>query len=1117
MLLDEIEQVCTEFGGDIVCFARPTAPELARAGLLEQAAALRDGLRNFGVAEGSRVGLSLAPGPDLLTAIIAVWSLGSAFVPIDPNEVQPRRRTIVRDGQLSAVLAPRITDELAALDTLTVAVTNGQVTATSGCATAPSRDRVPDEAYVIFTSGSTGLPKGVSVGHSAIASYVHSARCLYSVPEQGIVIPSQLPPTFDAALTTLLLPLVTRNVAMPVADPSSATRALASLLRDVESPVLVKTTPSQLRILNHLLSDGDIAHLADQGATIIVGGEALDFADLTRFRQPSIAIFNEYGPTEATVGCSVYRVKGDDPPAGFVPIGAPFPGTTFSLDRATGDPQNEGELVISGPGVALGYVNAPGNGRFTHGGPERAYRSGDRVRLGPDGLYHFLGRGDDQVKVNGYRVELGEIDAALRVVCRGPAVATLTGGGIVAVAEEHADLDLNASASQLRALLPAHMQPSAILALPRLPLTVHGKIDRRSISQTIAVRARPHPADPLTEQVGQRWRTLLNLAEVRADTDFFAAGAHSITALTLTGQLAEDLGVDVPISLIFDHPTFADFVDAVRASTGDADSQENEQAEPVARDLHRTPSAVQLAIIGAEGWAADPAQFTVTAVARVTVPNWADLHSALSATLDRHETLRWRFRLDDHYQITVDAADAPGCTISVETVDLRTAGEAGQNITDRLTAERLRPIDLLSGAPLVRAMLFHTSRVDERDSGVVALIAHHVVVDEASIALLWSEVVARLAGDRPEPAPDRRYAHWAAGSARPTAMQRARDAAETLADQLIAGPIGRLDTTSIASTNSGAVPVLLPNELVAKVAESAHRLSLPPASLYTAAGAVALAQFMTDRRFPLFVPVTCRRTQADFTTVGCFVSNLPIPVEAVSPSDLTGDWVRRWHRSVLHATEYAIADVETLAARLRTALPGWVEMPRVSLVVETPFAAKTPMVSWASMPSPPGPPKHDLTLFLTVGVDQPVRGRVEWRPGSFDFLRAEVLTKSLTSALTALAGSGLSSGNAGPVVMPPASASGSASPRPATRTLHDRLVKDFAALASTVLGHEITMTTDLFTAGAQSVDLVRLCAAIRAQYSCRIDLVDIFDHPTLAELALLVQSRNPTINREDIL
>lgn len=1113
MLLDEIKQLCTESGEDIVCLDRSAAPELARAGLLEQAAALRDGLRNFGVAEGSRVGLSLAPGSDLLAAIVAVWSLGSAFVPIDPNEVQPRLRTIVRDGQLSAVLALRITDGLAALDTLTVAVANGQVAATSGCVTAPSRDRLPDEAYVIFTSGSTGLPKGVSVGHSAIASYIHSARFLYRVPEQGIVIPSQLPPTFDAALTTLLLPLVTRNVAMPVADPSSATRALASLLREVESPVFVKTTPSQLRILNQLLSDGDIAHLADQGATIIVGGEALDFADLARFRQPSIAIFNEYGPTEATVGCSVYRVKDDDPPAGVVPIGTPFPGTTFSLDRATGGPQNEGELVISGPGVALGYVNASGNGSFTHGGLERTYRTGDRVRLDPDGLYRFLGRSDDQVKVSGYRVELGEVDAALRVACRGPAVATLTDGGIVAVAEEHADLDLDASASQLRALLPAHMQPSAILAMPQLPLTVHGKIDRHSISHAIAVRARPHPADSVTDQVGRRWRTLLNLTEVRGDTDFFAAGAHSITALTLTGQLAEDLGVNVPISLIFDHPTFADFVDAVRASTGDAGSQEREQEEPVARDLRRTPSAAQLAIIGAEGWAADPAQFTVTAVARVTVPNWADLHSALSATLDRHETLGWRFRLDDRYQITVDGADTPGCTISVETVDLRTAGVGEQNITDRLTAERQRPIDLFSGAPLIRAMLFHTSRVDERDSGLVALIAHHVAVDEASIALLWSEVVARLAGDRPTPAPDRRYARWAADSVRPTAKRRARDAAETLANQLTAGPIGHLDTTSIASTNSGAVPVLLSNGLVIKVAESARRLSLPPASLYTAAGAVALAQFMTGQRFPLFVPVTCRRTPADFTTVGCFVSNLPIPVEAISPSDLTGDWVRRWHQSVLHATEYAIADVETLAARLRTALPGWIDMPRVSLVVETPFATTTPMVNWTSMPSPPGPPKHDLTLFLTVGMDQPVRGRVEWRPGAFDFLRAEVLTKSLVNALTALSESGLSSGSAGPAVMPPASASGSASPRPATPTMHDQLAKNLAALASTVLGHDITMTTDLFTAGAQSVDLVRLCAAIRTQHNCRIDLVDIFDHPTLAELALLVQGRIPTINR----
>jgi amino acid adenylation domain-containing protein len=1128
MLLADIERRCTDFGADAVCRAGPTDPGLTGVELLRRAAALRDDLRALDLAEGTRIGLSLPAGPDLLTAIVAVWTLGASFVPIDPNEVQPRRRAIVREGQLAAILAPRITDELATAGALAIAIAHGQATASKGRMAGLSENRPQSEAYVIFTSGSTGLPKGVSVEHSAIAAYIGSVIDLYAVPERGMLIPSHLPPTFDAALTTLLLPLVTRNIGMPVSDPSSATRALASLLRDVESPVLVKTTPSQLRMLEQLLTVADVAGLADRGATIIIGGEALDFADLTRFRRPSIAIFNEYGPTETTVGCSAYRVGAGDPLSGPVPIGMPFPGTTFSLEHTAGGPPNEGELVIAGPGVALGYVNDPDNRRFTQIGPDRTYRSGDRVSVDPEGLYHFLGRGDDQVKVNGYRVELGEIDAALRIACQGVAVAILFDGAIVAVAEDHPDLDLDASADRLWALLPAHMQPSTIQTLPRLPLTAHGKIDRRRIAQTIAARTRPHVADTLAERVAQRWRTLLSLSEIRPDTDFFAAGAHSITALTMIGHLADELGVEVPIALIFDHPTFRDFIEAVRASVTDTRTHTTTYADSAAADVARTPSAAQLAIIGAEGWAADRAQFTVVAAARVAVPDWDDLDRALAATLARHDVLGWRFRLDDRYRITVDTdINAPEPPISVETVDLRTApaDEAEQAITARLIAERRRPIDLLSGTPAARAMVLRTSGpFDGLRHGVVTLIAHHAVVDEASITLLWSEVVARLGGKRPEPDPDLHYARCAADSVRPAAQQHARDAAAHLVDRLISGPLGHLDTTAVASTDTGSVPVHLPQDLTDRVAEAARRMSLPTSALYAAAGAAALAPFMTDRRFPLFVPVTCRRTPTDFATVGCFVSSVPIPVEAVGPAELTGDWARRWNQTVLHATAQADAEVEAIAARLRTSLPAWPKAPRVSLVVETPFSAQSPTLSWTALQSPPGPPKHDLTVFLIIAAGHPAQGRIEWRAGAFDERHAQALTTSLRGTLTALCEAGPASDGSTSTEAPAAvAAPGSTAGRPietdsaavADAVADAQLVKDLAAVASTVLGHEITTATDLFAAGAQSVDLVRLCAAIRIQHSCRLDLVDIFDHPTIADLAVLMQARSTAINRKD--
>ena len=220
-VIADICRRCQESGDD-VAVVDDDVP-LSGAELLERARALSSELQDLGVIPGSRVALSMAPCSDLYVSIVAIWLAGAAFVPIDPEEAPGRRARILAVSQASVVLGlPSRNGCPETGSTPWAAISGGRVVSVSDSTHVPGvRSLWADEAYVIFTSGSAGLPKGVSVGHDAIGAYVREACRIFAIPDSGMAFPLHLPPTFDAALTSLLPPLVTRNVAVPVADPVS--------------------------------------------------------------------------------------------------------------------------------------------------------------------------------------------------------------------------------------------------------------------------------------------------------------------------------------------------------------------------------------------------------------------------------------------------------------------------------------------------------------------------------------------------------------------------------------------------------------------------------------------------------------------------------------------------------------------------------------------------------------------------------------------------------------------------------------------------------------------------------------------------------------------------------
>jgi amino acid adenylation domain-containing protein len=1089
------------------CRGAPAAAVTATctgAQFLDGALSLSRELARAGAGPGNRAAIGIGNRTELLVAMAAAWLADAAFVPVGISQAPERRERILADSGAAVLLtagAPEPGPESRGTTVAGVTVTRLDGAGSGGAAPGQRAD----EAYVIFTSGSSGRPKGVSVGHESIARYVRAVRETLAIPAGGMLFPAQLPPTFDASLTSLLVPLASGNTVVPIDDPVSATRGLGAFLRDCQGQFLVKTTSSQVRLLSGLLSRGETARLT---GTFVIGGEQLLFEDIAWLREAAgLRIVNEYGPTEATVGCCAYEVARSDPQAGPVPIGLPYPGTVLAIDGGGA----AGELLICGPMVARGYVNHPSDAFLTRNGLP-CYRTGDLVAQDQAGRLVFRGRADEQVKVNGFRVELGEVEQALRSASGGkPAAALVIRGSLVGAVEWPAGTraDRDAVTGRLRRRLPDYMLPASVCLVDRLPANAHGKLDRARLSEVLA-RAGPTaaqpPGDDLAVLVARLWEQLLGSAVV-PDTDFFASGAHSITALKMIGALSSRLGQSVPLRLIFDHPALADFTAALAASTraplpeSSADSHGGEPAPP---------AAAQLAVLAAESLASHDAAYTVTAAVRVTgIADWGHLTAAAAHALARHEVFTSRFGTDASHNIITRPDPSPeGRTFSFEFTDLSELGEdqAGDAALNWISEQRWQPVHLLGDddRPITRVNVFRLSGpAAATGTAIVALVTHHALVDELSAGLIWAEMFR--AASRPEEPlpPDRRYGLWARDSMSAAARQRACEAAQSLAGRFALRAMSGLPLPAPErgrTDRSGATSwFVIPAELGNRIDAAASRWSVPAQAVLGTAVARALAQPAGRGSFAIFMPMTLRRSQADFATVGCLVTSLPVLAE-VAPGEPAADAVVRWHRSVLATMGSADADPGEADRLMRAALPWWAAAPRISLAFEAAAAGRDGQVEWAPVPQASGPAKYDLAVFMADGRQGARQCRIAWREETVSGQYAAELGAAIVAQLESLCGrpgpAPRQEGGTRPAARPAAAPAPASGQPPGTAESGA-----MTALVSEVLGRSIGPDDDLFRAGATSIDLLKIVAAVRREHGVAIRAVDIFDCPTAASLA----------------
>jgi amino acid adenylation domain-containing protein len=438
-------------------------------------------------------------------------------------------------------------------------------------------------AYVIYTSGSTGRPKGVCIEHRNIVNYVLGVvERLQLEPGMSYATVSTI--AADLGNTVLFPALVTGGCLHVISQERAESQALLSDYFSREKIDVLKIVPSHLAALQ----SGKNPEQVMPTSRLILGGESsrLERIEGLRALSPKCEIYNHYGPTETTVGVLTYHARAQLPGtrSGTLPLGRPLPNSRVYLLDGEGQPVpigEQGELCIGGRGVARGYLNRPDltaekfvADPYSPDPEARLYRTGDRARYLSDGNIEFCGRIDHQIKLHGYRVELGEIEAALReqdAVQDAVVLAPEDQSGekqLVAYVSARQPLTPATLREHLKARLPQYMVPSAFVQMESLPLTLNGKIDRQALASVPfenleAARAFVGPRTQTEKALAAIWGALLKVANIGIDDDVFDLGAHSLQAMKALTQIRDVFEVNLALRNLFEHPTIAGLAEAI--------------------------------------------------------------------------------------------------------------------------------------------------------------------------------------------------------------------------------------------------------------------------------------------------------------------------------------------------------------------------------------------------------------------------------------------------------------------------------------------------------------------------------------------------------------------------
>jgi amino acid adenylation domain-containing protein len=740
-------------------------------------------LRDLGVGPDVRVGLCLDRSPGLLISVLGIMKAGGAYVPLDPDYPTERLATMV-GGTSCAVMISRagLTANLPAASGPVVLLDRDADVLSARPAHDLGTIAGPDNlCYIIHTSGSTGAPKPIALRHRGVMNNLADLNTRYDVgPGDSVLALSS--PSFDMSVYEFLgITAAGGTVVVPdqerTRDPAHWTELLTA-----ERVTVWNSAPALLGLLvDHLEQAGGTQSLPALRLALL-GGDwvPVTLPDRVRAAAPGLRFIVMGGATEASIHSTIYEVAATDPGWTSIPYGRPMANQrTYILDdaRQPVPPGVAGELYLAGIGLARGYLDQPERTaerfiEWSYGDVtgERLYRTGDLARFGPDGLIELLGRMDFQVKINGMRVELGEIEAVLRghPGVRQVAVVARDGRLIAYAVPAGPALD----AVELRGLaarrLPDYMVPAAFVQLDELPLTPNGKLDRKGLPEPeVTGAAYRAPRSAAERDLAEVYADVLGAPRVGVDDDFIAMGGDSIRAIQVVTR-ARTRGIEITAGQVLQHRTIAAIARAV-ASTAAGASAEAEQ----------DTAAVPLVVVGpaeraalarryprlADIWPLTAMQsgmlfesmlnestYLLQIVYHLSGAVDADrLRAVGRALLDRHASLRAAFvydAADTPVQVVVDGVEPPW-----REVDLSDLAGSEQNSEQDAAFHRFLAEDRavrfdLATPPLLRLALVRFGPQRAR----LVLTAHHALIDGWSEQVLAGDVVRLYAGTPLEPA-----------------------------------------------------------------------------------------------------------------------------------------------------------------------------------------------------------------------------------------------------------------------------------------------------------------------------------------------------------------------------
>jgi tyrocidine synthetase-3 len=680
-------------------------------------------LRDYGVGPNDLVAIVTERSFEMIISILGILKAGGAYIPIDPDTPEGRIQYILSDSHPKLVLTYKVelSTQLFSVDLSDPSVFNRPNS------NLKKVNSINDLAYCIYTSGTTGSPKGVLIEHGSVLNYCiadHGFRDLF-IKENSTVL-SLTTYGFDIFINESIYPLTHGSKIIITNKEEQANSHELLCLVEKYGVTVIGTTPSKIKLI---LEDKHTSNPINSLELLILGGEVLKEKLVDEIVAASDAdIYNCYGPTEATVLVTESKIEKNKS----ITIGKPVPNSSIFIMNdgyicGIGVP---GELCIAGKGVARGYLNRPEltNERFVDNpfGEGKLYRSGDLARWLPDGNLEYLGRMDDQIKLRGFRIELAEIENALREidgVVNSAVTVKFSSSNEPEALNAYYVTDSNLANDEIRSnlkkVLPSYMVPQYYLELDALPITSNGKLDRKALPEITVTSSNAYCAPETKTQkvLVSAFEDILEKELIGIDDDFFELGGHSLRAARLTNHLSAMTKKKVQVRDIFEYPTVR-----LLAEHLESEADHIYQSIPVAeeKEVYAMTSAQRRLYLLDQ---LNPESIVYNLPGQLEFTEALDidkLKSALYTLVQRHEILRTTFHLQNE--------------------------QAVQKIHDDLKPEirwhqegepLVRPFDLEEG-PLVRVTILE----NEPTHSTIFFDMHHIISDGASLKIFADELTA---------------------------------------------------------------------------------------------------------------------------------------------------------------------------------------------------------------------------------------------------------------------------------------------------------------------------------------------------------------------------------------